>query len=219
MATQRKTSKAQPAARISRIVSSHDLHLSPDHKREMNAETFAGAVRSLMQNWRQGTASSKTRGEVAFSNKKPWKQKGTGRARAGSRRSPLWRKGGVIFGPQPRVRTLRVPREAKKGIFNALLWQNLEREAVVALDWAASQGQPKTAQAYSALKEAGLQGKRVILFLSHNDYETYASFNNIPNVRMLLFDQPNAYALADGDYWVFLEKDAEAFKNMVNAWL
>ena len=65
----------------------------------------------MLQNWRQGTVACKGRSDVAFSNKKPWKQKGTGRARAGSARSPLWRKGGVIFGPQPRTRTLTITQE------------------------------------------------------------------------------------------------------------
>ena len=64
-------------------------------------------IRSLLQNWRQGTVACKGRSDVGYSNKKPWKQKGTGRARAGSARSPLWRGGGVIFGPQPRTRVLK----------------------------------------------------------------------------------------------------------------
>ena len=71
-------------------------------------------VRSLLQNWRQGTVGCKGRSDVAYSNKKPWKQKGTGRARAGSARSPLWRGGGVIFGPQPRTRVLKAGKQVKK---------------------------------------------------------------------------------------------------------
>ena len=65
---------------------------------EVSEVSFSNWVRALMQNWRQGTVGCKDRSEVGFSNKKPWKQKGTGRARAGSARSPLWRKGGVVFG-------------------------------------------------------------------------------------------------------------------------
>ena len=74
-----------------------------------------------MQNWRQGTVACKGRSDVAFSNKKPWKQKGTGRARAGSARSPLWRGGGVIFGPQPRTRMLKVAKQVKKKCFKCYL--------------------------------------------------------------------------------------------------
>src|ERR1700683_4830953 len=77
-------------------------------KREESPKTYATAIRTLIQNWRQGTVGCKDRSEVAYSNRKPWKQKGTGRARAGSLRSPVWRKGGVTFGPQPRVRELSI---------------------------------------------------------------------------------------------------------------
>ena len=80
-----------------------DLDLN---KKETSPVTFARAIRVLLQNWRQGTVGCKSRGEVAFANRKPWRQKGTGRARVSSLRSPLWRKGGVIFGPQARVRKL-----------------------------------------------------------------------------------------------------------------
>src|SRR5438105_1375079 len=105
-------------ANIIRVVEPSELGLSeshkPSHKYGVDSAGFSNYIRSLIQNWRQGTVACKTRGEIAFSNKKPWKQKGTGRARAGSRRSPLWRKGGVIFGPQSRVRTLKVGRAVKQ---------------------------------------------------------------------------------------------------------
>ena len=172
-----------------------------------------------MQNWRQGTLGTKTRGEVSFSTIKPWKQKGTGRARAGSRRSPLWRKGGVIFGPQPRVRTLKVSQEMRKRVLLSLLWQNLDNKNVIALNWNIAGDVPKTSHAFKALKESGLHEKQITLFVDSGDSLTHSSFSNISNVRMLLFDQPNAYALAQGDCWVFLAKDAESFKKMVNQWI
>ena len=74
---------------------------------ENMSKEYAVWVRVLMQNWRQGTVGCKARSDVAYTNKKPWKQKGTGRARAGSARSPIWRGGGVTFGPQARVKTLK----------------------------------------------------------------------------------------------------------------
>lgn len=79
---------------------------------------YALWVRVLMQNWRQGTVGCKGRSDVARSGKKPWKQKGTGRARAGTARSPLWRGGGVIFGPQMRTRTLKINKKIKVVLFN-----------------------------------------------------------------------------------------------------
>src|SRR5580700_6612328 len=85
-------------------------------------------IRSLLQGWRQGTVWSRGRSDVSFSNKKPWKQKGTGRARAGSPRSPLWRGGGVIFGPQERTRCLKINRKIRQismlSLFASFVQQN-----------------------------------------------------------------------------------------------
>jgi large subunit ribosomal protein L4 len=203
----------------SRTIEPSDLKLTADYRAEVSPLSFATYIRSLMQNWRQGTVASKTRGEVSFSTKKPWKQKGTGRARAGTRRSPLWRKGGTIFGPQPRVRKLKVSQDIRKKVLNALLWQQLEQQKIVALEAAFSGDVFKTADAFKFLKDAGLHSKKVTLFVNTGDYGIHGAFTNIPNVRLILFDQPNAYVLAHSDYWVYLTKDAEAFKKMVNAWI
>src|SRR5690348_15481044 len=88
---------------ICRLVSAEELSLQREDRTLVSVQSFSTWIRSLLQNWRQGTVGVKGRSDVARSNKKPWKQKGTGRARAGSARSPLWRGGGVIFGPSPRV--------------------------------------------------------------------------------------------------------------------
>ncbi len=210
--------KKAPIQNISRVVSLEELGYTAENPVLADA-AFSDYVRALMQNTRQGTVATKTRGEVAFANKKPWKQKGTGRARAGSRRSPLWRKGGVTFGPQARVRTLKVSPATKRKALAALLRQGVEQGRIISLNWALDADRPKTALAYQALRDAGLHDKRVVLFIGRDDYQTQASFNNLSDVYMLLFDQPNAYALASGDYWVFLSKDTEAFKNMVGAWI
>jgi large subunit ribosomal protein L4 len=201
------------------VVVPEDLEIIPAQRMKFTSISFSNYSRALMQNWRQGTVASKDRGEVAFSNKKPWKQKGTGRARAGSRRSPLWRKGGVIFGPQERTRVLKVSKKLRKNVFNALLWQNFEKQSILSLNWAVEGDRPKTALAYQALVAADLQTKKVVLFVSFHDYQAHYAFGNIPNVRIVPFDQPNAYVLAHGDVWVFLQKDGNSFKEMVSAWL
>ena len=110
-----QTMKKQDAISSSALhtVSLQDLSLDVSQKKEVTPVGFSTWIRSLRQNWRQGTVGCKGRSDVAHSNKKPWKQKGTGRARAGSPRSPLWRGGGVTFGPQARVRTLAVPAQLK----------------------------------------------------------------------------------------------------------
>lgn len=182
--------------------------------------SFATWVRALMQNWRQGTVACKDRGEVTSrSNKKPWKQKGTGRARAGSARSPLWRGGGVVFGPQPRVRTLAVTHNTKKSVLGALVAERMEAGVVGVLNWTADAERPKTAAAYAALKQAGLADKKVVLFVSADDVATYTSFANVPNVRMLIFDQPNAFDLACSEYWLVLAKDLDRFKEVASQWI
>ena len=202
---------------IKTVLTPADLELVARTETTTNTKALAQYIRALMQNWRQGTVGCKDRSEVAFSNKKPWKQKGTGRARAGSPRSPLWRKGGVTFGPQERVRTLKVTKNHKREVFTDLLWSKLEAQNVISLNWSADE-RPKTALAYSALKQAGLADKKVVFFVSTYDFITQASFANIPNVSMIFFDQPNAFTLANGDNWMFLAKDSDLFKEMVGLW-
>jgi len=192
----------------------------PQSANGLSAKSLALCIRTLLQNWRQGTVAVKDRGEVVSrSNKKPWKQKGTGRARAGSPRSPIWRGGGIVFGPQERVRTLKVSKNLKRSVFNGLLNAMLERERVYALNWMIEGDKPKTSQAYKALKQAQLHDKKILLFVDAHDYYTQASFANLQNVRMLYFDQPNAYAFADSDCWVFLQKDTNSFKEMAQRWI
>ncbi len=186
-------------------------------KREQSPITFARAIRALFQNWRQGTVACKTRGQLAFSNKKPWRQKGTGRARVSSIRSPLWRKGGVIFGPQPRVRMLSINAQQRKLVFNNLFFNAIDNSVLKCIDFA-EVNKPSTKLALNALKQMNVEGKKVVLFLSLNDDMTYASFRNLPNVSIMLFDEPNAFHLSNSDCWIFLKKDIESLKQMVAQW-
>ncbi len=217
------TAKSKDAQAVSgkgiQVLAPKDLNLTEEQRFTVYGEEFSQYIRALMQNWRQGTVAVKGRSDVAFSNKKPWKQKGTGRARAGSARSPLWRKGGVTFGPQKRVRTLKVPKNMRRNVGNRLLWDRLDTKNVVVLDWAPQEGAPKTAAAAKALKNAGLQGRDVVFFVSPNDRYTHASFANIPSVRMLLFDQWNAFDVANGRVWMILKKDLDSFKELVQKWI
>lgn len=190
-----------------------------DARKDVSPVSMAVYVRTLLQNWRQGTVACKGRADVAYSNKKPWKQKGTGRARAGSARSPLWRGGGVIFGPQPRTRVLKTSTQVKRNVLNTILFDFLEQGKVLALDWNASLQKPKTSAAYKLLKDNKLHDEKVVLFLPAHDQMSYSSFINIPNVQILFFDQPNAYDLINGTRWVVLKKDLEQFKQMVSQWI
>lgn len=214
-----KTQKKNAAINSANVLTFKDLDINADQKKTISASTFSLWVRSLLQNWRQGTVACKGRSDVAKSNRKPWKQKGTGRARAGSARSPLWRGGGVIFGPQARVRTLSVPKKVKQGVMNSLLFNALDKGNVHILDWELTGNMPKTSAAHKALMNVGLHEKNLILLLAPHDMASFSSFANIPNVRILFFDQPNAIDLAHGDVWVVLKKDQDQFKEMASRWI
>ena len=171
------------------VVTPQDLDLTEDHRLTLHNEAFSQYVRALMQNWRQGTVACKGRSDVSFSNKKPWKQKGTGRARAGSARSPLWRSGGVIFGPQARTKTMKISKNMRRSVGNKLLWDRLDHQKILLLDWEPGEGMPKTRDAFTALKSAQLHDKSIVFFVVPDDRNTHSSFANIPSVRMMLFDQ------------------------------
>src|SRR5438477_3297087 len=126
--------KNQNKEQMVRVLASVDLDLKSAEVDKSAQIGFSTWVRTLQQNWRQGTVACQGRSDVSFSNKKPWKQKGTGRARAGSARSPLWRGGGVCHGPQPRVRTLKVSKNLKSGIFNKMFWDYLERGSILCIN-------------------------------------------------------------------------------------
>jgi large subunit ribosomal protein L4 len=188
------------------------------HECEVNPAKFSQYVRTLLFNWRQGTVGVKGRSDVNLSNKKPWKQKGTGNARAGSARSPIWRGGGVTFGPQARVRKLSVPKALRKRVLSQLFGQLLDNNCVTSLDWKFDSEVPKTALANRMLKEQNLYNSKVLLLVSNGDILMQRSFANLANVRIVLFDQVNAFDLAHTEKVVVFEKDMDAFKEMVARW-
>lgn len=220
MAKQDKTTASlEEVATMYRVMRADEV-VAPEHTEAfLMPESVALCVRQMRQNSRQGTVACKDRSKMTSrSNRKPWKQKGTGRARAGSARSPLWRGGGVIHGPQPRVRELSVPKKLKRHVLHALLIDRLAHERIGVLSCALGDV-PKTSQAAQSLKAAGLIQSPVLLFVRHDDYVTHASFANLPHVTMLAFDEPNVYALAEFRTWVVLDKDIDSFKNVVSAWI
>jgi large subunit ribosomal protein L4 len=199
-----------------RTLTAQDLEVSA--VAPISPRAFSVCVRSLLQGWRQGTVGSQGRSDVSLTNKKPWKQKGTGRARAGSARSPLWRGGGVIFGPQERTRLLKINKKVRKSALATVFNTYLTAGKIVALDWQLMGFAPKTSQAHTILKQLSLVDKKVILFVAQGDMLTYASFINLPNVSVLYFDQPNAFDLMNCDRWMLLNKDMDRFKEMVSQW-
>ncbi|MCM1985305.1 50S ribosomal protein L4 [Lyngbya confervoides] len=166
-------------------------------------ETAAGLVhRALtrqMANQRQGTASSKTRSEVRGGGRKPWRQKGTGRARAGSIRSPLWRGGGVIFGPKPRDYSVQMNRKERRLALTTALSSRAE-SLIVVEDFSAQLSRPKTKEIIAALGRWGVAPEAKTLLIVSEKHETlYLSVRNIENVKLLLADQLNIYDLLAAD--------------------
>jgi large subunit ribosomal protein L4 len=111
---------------------------------------------------RRGTHATKNRALVSGSGKKPWRQKGTGRARVGSTRTPLWRKGGTVFGPQPRSYEYRLPKKVERGALRAALAQKLRDGELVVVD-VLSAGEAKTKVAAAMLKRLGVDGKALLI--------------------------------------------------------
>ena len=186
---------------------------------EKQQMAFAESVRVLRNNWRQGSVSCLGRSDVTSSNKKPWKQKGTGRARAGSVRSPLWRGGGVTFGPQARSRKIKLPKKVRRVALSSVLFDYINGGRVLLANWKMDNQVPKTKKAFELLCGMGLNEKKVNLFLSSSDNIAQLSFSNIVNVRVLFFDQPNVFDVAYSDVWVVLKKDLDVFAKEVARWI
>jgi large subunit ribosomal protein L4 len=132
---------------------------------------------------RRGTHGTKTRAMVSGSGKKPWRQKGTGRARVGEIRNPLWRKGGTVFGPQPRSYEYQLPRKVEKGALRAALAVKLRDGAVTVVD-ALSIGEIKTKAAAEMLRRLGVNGKTLLVDVKPED-KLALSVRNIEGVRLL----------------------------------
>ena len=144
--------------------------------------------------WRQGTQSAKTRSEVSGGGKKPWRQKGTGRARQGSTRSPQWRHGGVVFAPKPRSYAKRMNnKEVKLAMRSALSAKVRDNELVLVDDYAFEK--PSTKAAVAMLKALGLEGKRLTIIVRDEDINAYLSFRNVPKTFIITPDEANTYDL------------------------
>jgi large subunit ribosomal protein L4 len=141
------------------------------------------AVKSQRASWRAGTHATKTRGQVSGGGKKPWKQKGTGRARAGSIRSPLWAGGAVVFGPQPRSYEYRLPRGARRAALRAALATRHGEGRLTVVD-AFTLPEPKTKRVLEVLGGLGIEGS-VLVVLPEIDPLVLRAARNLPNVKVV----------------------------------
>jgi large subunit ribosomal protein L4 len=151
---------------------------------------------------RRGTQSTKTRAEVSGGGKKPFRQKGTGRARQGSTRAPHWAGGGVALGPKPRSYKQRTPRKMiQLALRSALSDRASEDRVMVMAEWPWTE--PKTAQARTALAALELDGRILIVLDRDNDEQAYKSFRNLPLAQVILTGELNAYDVLCSDWIVF----------------
>lgn len=144
------------------------------------------AVVNYLSNQRRGTASTKTRNEVKGGGRKPWRQKGTGRARAGSIRSPLWRKGGTTFGPKPRDYYYSIPKKAKKNALRSVLSAKLEEKLILVVD-SLEFDSPKTKNGVELLNKLNIDSALIID--NKENKNMFLALRNIPRVKPL--DQSN----------------------------
>jgi large subunit ribosomal protein L4 len=156
------------------------------------------AIRMYRANRRSGCAKAKQRGEVRYSTAKPYRQKGTGRARAGMRSSPIWRGGGVVFGPHPRDYRYAIPKKMKRLALTSALADKGRGEAVVVVE-NVSMDAPKTKRVSEFLAVAGLGGKRVLFVADAFDDNVYRSVRNIPGVEFIIGRNINAYEILKAD--------------------
>jgi len=168
---------------------------------EPNTFAVHQVVRSQMAARRAGTHETKTRGNVRGGGKKPWRQKGTGRARQGTIRAPQWAGGGVVFGPHPRSYAFKVPNKVVKLAMRSALSAKLADEALFVVD-ALSFENPSTKTAADILSKLGITG-RVTIVVANDDINALLSFRNIPKVRVITASEANTYDLVDNSAVLF----------------
>lgn len=171
-------------------------------KPETAAHIVHRALVRQTRNARQGNACTKTRAEVRGGGRKPWRQKGTGRARAGSIRSPLWRGGGVIFGPKPRDYDIKMNRKEKRLALRTA-FQSRADELKVVEDFTDKLPRPKTKELVAAIARWGIDPTaKILLILPQKDEMVYLSARNIANLQLIWANQLNIVDLLTADYIV-----------------
>jgi large subunit ribosomal protein L4 len=164
-------------------------------------------VKMQLANRRQGTASTRTRSEVRGGGKKPWKQKGTGRARAGTIRSPLWRGGGTVFGPKPRDYSYRVPRQVRASALRAALSSKAQAGRLIVVE-NLSQERPSTKGFRALLGRLGVEGRALVVTNQVKKDDAIArSCRNLPGVTLLPAQGLNVYDILKHDALV-ITRDA-----------
>ena len=177
---------------------------------EPNVPVMHQVVRAQRASWRAGTSNTLTRGNVRGGGKKPWRQKGTGRARQGSIRSPQWAGGGTVFGPHPRSYAFRVNNKEVKLAMRSALSAKLADGQFTVVDGFNFE-KPRTKDAKAFIQAMGFEGQRTTLVIGNEDVTTWLSFRNLEKVNILPVAEANTYELLDNKQLVFT---AEALKRI-----
>jgi len=171
-------------------------------------------VKAYLAGLRRGTHATKTRGLVSGGGKKPWRQKGTGRARHGSIRSPLWRHGGTVFGPQPRDYSLKVNVKAKKNALKSVLSQRLaEGRLHILADLQVPS--PKTKEMMARLEKLGLAGEKVLFVDSYENLNLLLATRNRPELATEDAGHVHVYQVLSANHVVFSEKALTALAEVL----
>jgi large subunit ribosomal protein L4 len=169
---------------------------------EANPDVMYEVVRMQMASKRRGTASTKERGDIRGGGKKPWRQKGTGRARAGTTRSPLWRGGGTVFGPSPRSYAYKLPKKVKKmALVSALSMKFNEQRIIILKEFPLEE--IKTRKFKEVMDRFGL--KKALFVLDKSNPVLEKSSRNLSDIKMIKSEGINVYDLLDHEYIVLLE--------------
>ena len=159
---------------------------------DVNQPVLHQAVKTFLNNQRQGTASTKTRSFVSGGNQKPWKQKGTGRARAGSSRSPVWRGGGIVFGPHPRDYRSDIPRKVRQLARRSALNARASEGSMFVVEQLLFDA-PKTSRLVELLHRLGVAERKVLLLTNGNNGMVFLSGRNIADLRIMNYLEASAY--------------------------
>ncbi|MEM6251465.1 MAG: 50S ribosomal protein L4 [Cyanobacteria bacterium P01_D01_bin.156] len=186
-------------------------------KEDNAAHIVHRAILRQMHNSRQGTLSSKTRSEVRGGGRKPWRQKGTGRARAGSNRSPLWRGGGVIFGPKPRDFEVKMNRKERRLALRTAFQSRVD-DMVVVQDFADQLSVPKTREVISAMGRWGIAAdQKVLMITADRNENVYRSVRNVESIKLILATNLNAYDIVLADRLVVTSAALEKIQEVYGA--
>jgi large subunit ribosomal protein L4 len=179
-------------------------------KQKMNGSMLYQEVRRHLAAGRAGTHKTKQRSEVSGGGRKPWRQKGTGNARAGSNRSPIWRHGGVTFGPVPRDHSFKLNKKVRRKSRLIAISDKFKSKKIIVLDNLEFK-QPKTKEAQAILDNLKLSGNKILLVLDDAEGGAGKSFRNIPGLKIVSVRGINTYDVLVADYLMFTKKSLEDF--------